>query len=89
MQLRLKNVLLASFVLIVCLCLYYGDDDDVSTPTENSKLPSDFKFILTWTETPKNIPLHGWDFPGLDGFQAAGCEESRCFLTNNRSYLGT
>ena len=59
-----------------------------STPSENSELPSDFKYILTWTKPPKNIPLHGWAYPGLHGFQEAGCEEFRCYLTNNRSFLG-
>ena len=64
---------------------------DKQTTNQSSELPSDFKYILTWTKTPglKNIPLHGWAYPGLHGFQEAGCKEFRCYLTNNRSYLGT
>ena len=69
------------------------EDDEArlgERPTPSPNLPDDFKYILTWTNTPglKNTPLHGWAYPGLHGFKAAGCEEFRCYLTNNRSYLG-
>ena len=48
----------------------------------------DFKYILTWSDA-YNDPLYGWPHTHEDGFQLAGCEESRCHLTSNRSYLGT
>ena len=49
---------------------------------------SDFKYILTWTPDTQNVKLMGWSYPQLDGFEQAGCPEYRCYLTNNRSYLG-
>ena len=52
------------------------------------KHSSDYKYILTWTPDTQNIKLMGWSYPYLDGFQKAGCPEYRCYLTNNRSYLG-
>ena len=84
-----------SFVLLVTsyLGLYVSFQYMFTKPKKGpgSELPDDFKFILTWTETPgpKSIPNHGWGYPGLDGFKAAGCEEFRCYLTNNRSVLGS
>ena len=48
----------------------------------------DFKYILTWSDA-YNDPLYGWPHTQEDGFELAGCEESRCHLTSNRSYLGT
>ena len=47
-----------------------------------------YKYILTWTPDTPNVKLMGWSYPHLDGFQKAGCPEYRCYLTNNRSYLG-
>ena len=49
---------------------------------------SDYKYILAWTPDFPNVKLLGWSFPEVDGFQQAGCPEFRCFMTNNRSYLG-
>ena len=49
---------------------------------------SDYKYILTWTPDTPNVKLMGWSYPQLDGFRKAGCPEYRCYLTNNRSYLG-
>ena len=49
---------------------------------------SDYKYILAWTPDTPNVKLLGWSYPELDGFKTAGCPESRCFMTHNRSYLG-
>ena len=78
------------YVLYVSFKYIFGNTTSGETPRPSENLPPDFQYILTWTETPgiKNIPHHGWAHPGLYGFQAAGCEESRCYLTNNRSLLG-
>ena len=54
----------------------------------DDKDKSDYKYILTWTPDTPNVKLMGWSFPELDGFKKAGCAEYRCYLTNNRSYLG-
>ena len=48
---------------------------------------ADYKHILTWSDA-YNDPLYGWPYEDLDGFKKAGCVESRCYLTSNRSYLG-
>ena len=50
---------------------------------------SDIKYILIWTPDSDNVRLLGWSYPELDGFKNAGCPEHRCFLTNNKSYLGS
>ena len=90
---QLRFAFLSAFVLIVAshFGLYVSFQYIFPKPQKGPELPSDFKYILTWTETvgPKNIPLHGWAYPGFDGFKDAGCEEHRCYLTNNRSFLGS
>jgi len=47
----------------------------------------EYKYILTWCEAYGGLK-YGWDF-GPTKFSGAGCEESRCFLTSNRSLLGS
>ena len=61
---------------------------DMKDNTDNIKNNSDYKYILTWTPDTPNVRLMGWSYPDLEGFQQAGCAESRCYLTNNRSYFG-
>ena len=55
----------------------------------DGKSGKDYKYILTWTPDSGNVKLMGWSYPDLDGFKKAGCPEFRCYLTNNRTYLGT
>ena len=72
-------------------CEKKSDTKNESDYTDNSnsiKNVSDYKYILTWTPDTPNVKLMGWSYPDLEGFQQAGCAESRCYLTNNRSYFG-
>ena len=72
-------------------CEKKSDTKNESDYTDNSdsiKNASDYKYILTWTPDTPNVRLMGWSYPHLEGFQQAGCAESRCYLTNNRSYFG-
>ena len=86
-------------IIILCCGLYhlFGSGvlhavlDKNSLPVGNTaRYPeaSDYKYILTWCEA-YNDPLYGWPHHHEGGFQTAGCEESRCHLTSNRSYLGS
>ena len=59
---------------------------------KNSHLKSgqekdEYKYILTWCEAYGGL-TYGWEF-GPTKFADAGCEESRCILTSNRSLLGS
>ena len=88
------------FIILVCSGLYYLIGSEVlSRDLDKSRLPvpkiaadqdeTDYKYILTWSEAYDD-PLYGWprSYQHLGGFQRAGCGESRCHLTSNRSYLG-
>ena len=77
-------------VTVFCgLYLYYYLQYPRAERLHKSSEPDtrDFKYILTWSDA-YNDPLYGWPHTHEDGFQLAGCEESRCHLTSNRSYLG-
>ena len=65
------------------MIIQYVESDDNHSPDFNK-----YKYILTWTPDSGNVKLKGWSYPDLDGFKKAGCPEYRCYLTNNRSYLG-
>ena len=82
---RLCLVLTVFCVLYLYYYLKYPQAERFNKSSEpNTK---DFKYILTWSDA-YNDPLYGWPHIHEDGFQLAGCEESRCHLTSNRSYLG-
>ena len=87
-KLELFCLITGSFVLIFLSNRYrkiirHNESDDKNSPDFNK-----YKHILTWTPDSGNVKLKGWSYPELDGFKKAGCPEYRCYLTNNRSYLG-
>ena len=91
LRLLFPVIVLCSVALIVLLNKYrmiiphiYSDYKFSSDYNYNYN----YKYILTWTPDTPNVKLMGWSYPQLDGFRTAGCPEYRCYLTNNRSYLG-
>ena len=82
---------LVLIILILCSGLYhlFGSRvlDEALAKMSLSVSKNDYKYILTWCEA-YNDPLYGWPHQDWGGFQRAGCAESRCHLTSNRSYLG-
>ena len=86
-------VKLQLFCLIICTLalIFLSNRHRTIIPLFDSdgKSGKDYKYILTWTPDSGNVKLMGWSYPDLDGFEKAGCPEFRCYLTNNRTYLGT
>ena len=91
-KLELFCLITGSFLLIFLPNRYRMIIEHVESDDKNKDLRSPdfnkYKHILTWTPDSGNVKLKGWSYPQLDGFQKAGCPEYRCYLTNNRSYLG-
>ena len=86
-------VKLQLFCLIICTLalIFLSNKHRTIIPLFDSddKSGKVYKYILTWTPDSGNVKLKGWSYPDLDGFEKAGCPEFRCYLTKNRTYLGT
>ena len=94
LQMVHKFVKLRLLIPIIALCsvalIFLFNKHRMTIPhlKSDNEYNSDYKYILTWTPDTPNVKLMGWSYPQLDGFRTAGCPEYRCYLTNNRSYLG-
>lgn len=85
-------VKLRFFCLLICgvALIFFSNRQRMMIPSGESddRNTKDYKYILTWTPDSGNVKLKGWSYPDLEGFKQAGCAEYRCYLTDNRSYLG-
>ena len=57
------------------------------TVTVTAPASIEYKYILTWCEAYGG-KTYSWAF-GSDKFKEAGCPESRCYLTSNRTLLSS
>ena len=83
-------VKLTQFCLIILALIFLSNIQRIIKPLLDSDDigRKNYKYILIWTPEKDYEKLMGWNHPELDGFKKAGCPEYRCYLTNNRSFLG-
>ena len=76
-------------ILLALIFLTYRHRMIIPLVDNDDKRSQDFKHILIWTPEKDFEKLMGWTYPNLDGFEKAGCPEFTCYLTKNKTYLGT